>query len=66
MSLLNDSKVSLLAIDGNMFNQKQFEQLEGYEKVIFSRKNLSYMFDFVLDIFEWLHFTLIRVFDFLY
>lgn len=32
-SLLADSKVSLLSLDGNVFTPKQFESLEGYEKV---------------------------------
>ena len=34
VDLMLHSKVSLLAIDGNLFTQKQFEQIEGYEKVI--------------------------------
>lgn len=35
VSLLQNSQVSLINFDGNLFNQKQFEQIEGYEKVIF-------------------------------
>lgn len=31
--LLSDSNVSLIAYDGNLFNNKQFEKIEGYEKV---------------------------------
>lgn len=31
--LLTDSKVSLLAFDGNMFNQKAFQDAAGYDKV---------------------------------
>ncbi len=34
VSLLKDSKVSLINIDGNLFTQKQFELVEGYDKVI--------------------------------
>jgi Leucine-rich repeat (LRR) protein len=33
-SLLVESKVSLLNIDGNLFTAKQFEQLDGYDKYI--------------------------------
>jgi Leucine-rich repeat (LRR) protein len=32
-SLLSDSQVALISIDGNLFNQKQFEKLPGYDKV---------------------------------
>jgi Leucine-rich repeat (LRR) protein len=31
-SLLEDSNVSLLAFDGNLFTQKQFQEVDGYEK----------------------------------
>ena len=31
--LLRDSKVALLAIDGNVFDQKTFRTLEGYDEV---------------------------------
>ena len=34
ISLLADSQVALLSVEGNLFNQKQFEKLEGYDKVI--------------------------------
>ncbi len=34
-SLLADSKVSSLHLDGNLFTPKQFEALEGYDKVFF-------------------------------
>lgn len=33
-SLLTDSQVALISYEGNLFNQKQFEKLNGYEKVI--------------------------------
>lgn len=31
--LLGNSNVSLIAYEGNLFNNKQFEQIEGYDKV---------------------------------
>ena len=31
--ILTDSGVSLLAYQGNMFNEKDFQQVEGYEQV---------------------------------
>ena len=33
--LLAESNVSLIAYEGNLFNNKQFEQLQGYDKVTF-------------------------------
>ncbi len=39
-SLLADSKVSSLHLDGNLFTPKQFEALEGYDKVF-----TSFLFD---------------------
>lgn len=30
--VLLDSNISLLALDGNLFTQKQFQEIEGYEK----------------------------------
>jgi Leucine-rich repeat (LRR) protein len=39
VELMLHSKVSLLNLDGNLFTQKQFEQKEGYEKVIFMLLN---------------------------
>jgi Leucine-rich repeat (LRR) protein len=33
VTLLTDSKVALLSLDGNLFTQKQFELMNGYEKV---------------------------------
>lgn len=34
-SMLKDSQISLINFDGNQFSKKDFEQIEGYEKVIF-------------------------------
>ena len=48
-SLLTDSQIALINYDGNLFNQKQFEKLDGYEKV------------FIFFFYKTSHIKLIRV-----
>lgn len=36
ISILTDSKVSLLSIEGNQFDMKELSETEGYEKVCFN------------------------------
>ena len=32
-TILKNSKISLFAVDGNLFDMKSFQQLEGYDEV---------------------------------
>ena len=50
--VLADSKVSLISLDGNLFTQKQLEQVEGYDKVNLRRNKTN------ISIFSF-HFTFI-------
>ena len=33
-NILKNSKISVISFDGNLFNMKQFQELDGYEEVI--------------------------------
>lgn len=41
--LLKESQISLLAVDGNLFDEKQLREAEGYEQVLIRRISTSHI-----------------------